>query len=88
MLDITITSCLSRISLPPDQARSIFSTKFKFKVYSPKTLLKRLSVIAIGRCATVSQPRYWLQSAVSQIMKLIPFNFSDKTPKIVTFKFY
>jgi len=44
------------------------------------------SLIAIGRRATVGQPRYWSQSAVSQIMTSIPLNFSDKEPKIITFK--
>jgi len=43
--------------------------------------------IAIGRSAIVGQPRYWLQSAVSQIMTSVPLNFSVNAPKIITFKY-
>jgi len=58
---------------------SNFETKF-FKLFA-------IAMTAIGRRATVGQPRYWLQSAVSQIMTSVPLNLSDKAPKIITFKF-
>jgi len=57
---------------------SNFKTKF-FKLFAT-------GLIATGRHVAVGQPRYWLQSAVNQIMTLVLLNFSDKAPKIVTFK--
>jgi len=45
------------------------------------------ALIAIGRCATVGQPRYWSQSAVNRIMTSVLLNFSNKAAKLVTFKF-
>jgi len=60
-----------------------YFSNFKIKFFK----LFAIALIAIGRRAIVGQPRYWSQSTVSQIMTLVPLNFSDKAPKIITFKF-
>jgi len=58
---------------------SNFEIKF-FKLFAT-------ALIAIGCRATVGQPHYWSQTAVSKIMTSVPLNFSNKAIKIITFKF-